>query len=121
MSQLLSDLIENSIKFHKPDVPPVVKINAHQVGSFCEITVEDNGIGFDEKYLDRIFEIFQRLHGESTYPGTGVGLALCQKIVERHGGSITAESQPGIGSKFKIRLPLAGIPQKHDENVQSLA
>jgi len=67
--------------------------------------VEDNGIGFDEKYLDRIFAVFQRLHGKDVYQGTGIGLAICRKIVERHGGSITAKSAPGKGSTFIVMLP----------------
>jgi signal transduction histidine kinase len=69
------------------------------------ITVADNGIGFDEKYCDRIFQIFQRLHGRNEYEGTGIGLAICRKIVERHGGVIAAQSSPGAGAKFVITLP----------------
>lgn len=107
--QLFNNLISNGLKFHKPDVPPVVKVNAEVVGNYCEITVEDNGIGFDEKYLDRIFKIFQRLHGDREFPGNGIGLALCQKIVERHQGSIRAESAPGIGSKFIVSILLAPL------------
>ncbi len=68
--------------------------------------MEDNGIGFDEKYLDRIFQPFQRLHGRSQYEGTGMGLAICRKIVERHGGTITAKSTPGKGATFIITLPV---------------
>jgi light-regulated signal transduction histidine kinase (bacteriophytochrome) len=68
--------------------------------------VEDNGIGFDVKYIDRIFTIFQRLHGRGEYEGTGIGLALCQKIAERHGGAITATSRPGQGSTFTVTLPV---------------
>ena len=71
-----------------------------------EIAVEDNGIGFDEKYTDRIFGVFQRLHGRSEYEGTGIGLAVCHKIVERHGGSIIARSSPGQGSVFVVQLPV---------------
>jgi len=67
--------------------------------------VSDNGIGFDERYLDRIFQVFQRLHGRGTYEGTGVGLAICKKIAERHGGAITARSKPGEGSVFVVTLP----------------
>ena len=66
----------------------------------------DNGIGFDEKYLDRVFTIFQRLHGRGDYEGTGIGLAICRKIVERHGGSITAQSKPGEGATFIVTMPL---------------
>jgi signal transduction histidine kinase len=68
--------------------------------------VADNGIGFDEKYLDRVFTIFQRLHGRGDYQGTGIGLAICRKIVERHGGAITAQSKPGQGATFVVTLPL---------------
>ena len=70
------------------------------------LTVEDNGIGFDEKYLDRIFTPFQRLHGRNEYEGTGIGLAVCRKIVERHGGTLSAKSKPGKGSTFVAVLPV---------------
>ncbi|BAZ04968.1 PAS domain-containing protein [Calothrix sp. NIES-3974] len=108
--QLLQNLISNALKFHRPEVPPYVKIYYHQLttGEGIEeyqIIIEDNGIGFDQKYVDRIFNIFQRLHGRHEYEGTGIGLAICRKIVERHQGTITAESQPGKGSKFIVTLP----------------
>src|SRR5712691_2076592 len=111
MAQLLQNLIGNGLKFSKPGQPPVVKVrgellNGPQGGvDACQIVVEDNGIGFDEKYLDRIFGVFQRLHGRTEYEGTGIGLAICRKIVERHAGSITATSTPGMGAKFIITLP----------------
>ena len=79
------------------------------------ICVEDNGIGFDEKYLDRIFTMFQRLHGRDEYEGTGIGLAICRRIVERHGGAITARSTPGQGSTFIVTLP---VPTPAPEPVQ---
>jgi signal transduction histidine kinase len=79
----------------------------------CQIMVADNGIGFDEKYLNRIFQVFQRLHNRSQYEGTGVGLAICRKIVERHGGRITAKSVPGQGATFMVTLP---IKQPDGEN-----
>ena len=108
MRQLLQNLIGNALKFHKPDVPPLVKVRSEptEPQGTCRIYVEDNGIGFDEKYLDRIFNVFQRLHGHGTYQGTGIGLAVCRKIAERHGGSITAHSQPQCGSMFIVTLPL---------------
>ena len=117
MWQLQQNLISNALKFHKPEEPPLVKIRGRLLDgqgsgaaamsreeAMCEITVQDNGIGFDEKYLDRIFTVFQRLHGPDTYDGTGVGLATCRKIVERHGGSITARSRPGEGARFIVTL-----------------
>ena len=107
--QLMQNLIGNSLKYNRPDVPPVVSIYSHHLnegpsntrgaapGPYCQILVEDNGIGFDEVYSEKIFTIFQRLHGRTEYEGTGVGLAVCRKIVERHGGTITARSTPGQG------------------------
>ncbi len=113
MHQLFQNLVSNALKFHKVGVPPVVKIetkiiNTSALGSpkACQITVQDNGIGFDEKYLDRIFTIFQRLHGRQEYEGTGVGLAVCRKIVDRHRGHLTATSSLGNGATFIITLPL---------------
>jgi PAS domain S-box-containing protein len=102
--QLLQNLIDNGLKFHRPEEAPVVKVNGKLLDDRCEITVQDNGIGFDEKYLDRIFTIFQRLHARFEYEGTGVGLALCRKIAERHGGNITAQSTPGKGATFIVTL-----------------
>ncbi|HYH45719.1 MAG TPA: ATP-binding protein, partial [Thermoanaerobaculia bacterium] len=80
------------------------------------IVVEDNGIGFDEKYLDRIFTVFQRLHGRDVYEGTGIGLAVCRKIAERHGGSITARSQPGAGATFLVTLPLRQVQTSQESS-----
>ena len=116
--QLMQNLIGNSLKYKRSDVPPVVSIYSHHLsegpcktqsapsGPYCQILVEDNGIGFDEIYSEKIFTIFQRLHGRTEYEGTGVGLAVCRKIVERHGGSITARSTPGQGSTFLVTLPV---------------
>jgi signal transduction histidine kinase len=107
MRQLFQNLIGNALKFHGPEKPPVVRVHAEPAtNNHCEISVEDNGIGFDEKYLDRIFTPFQRLHPRGEYEGTGMGLAVCRRIVERHGGEITARSAPGQGSKFIITLPI---------------
>jgi len=121
MRQILQNLIGNALKFHRKDAPPVVRVRAELVANGdtehirrtaspaptkCRLFVEDNGIGFDEKYLDRIFVVFQRLHGRGEYEGTGVGLAICRKIALRHGGDITAKSQPGAGATFLVTLPL---------------
>jgi signal transduction histidine kinase len=116
--QLMQNLIGNSLKYHRPEVRPVVSIYGHHLseagcqtqsaaaGPYCQILVEDNGIGFEEVYSEKIFAIFQRLHGRTEYEGTGVGLAVCRKIVERHGGTITARSTPGKGSTFVVTLPV---------------
>lgn len=111
MRQLLQNLLGNALKFHRPDVAPEVIIAGRCDGEgWCEISVADNGIGFDMQYAERIFQVFQRLHGRSEYEGTGVGLAICRKIVERHGGSIRAESTRNGGARFIVRLP-ANTPQ----------
>lgn len=115
MQQLFLNLVGNALKFTRPNVPPIVEISARilesspvaQFGQACEIMVTDNGIGFDEKYLDRIFTIFQRLHGRHQYEGTGIGLTLCRKIVDRHGGQITARAKLGEGASFIVTLPCA--------------
>lgn len=107
MRQLFQNLISNALKFHKPGEPPVVNVASRGNDSMWEITVKDNGIGFDEKYADKIFSVFQRLHGRDSYEGTGIGLAVCRKIVERYDGNITAVSEKNKGSTFIIRLPRA--------------
>lgn len=125
MRQLLQNLITNGLKFRRVDEPPVVTIegkfvhgrqhrNGRQPGTEeqCRIVVADNGIGFDEKYRERIFGVFQRLHPRDVFEGTGIGLALCRKIAERHGGSITAHSTPGQGSVFEILLPVIHANQE---------
>ena len=110
MRQLFQNLIGNALKFHKPNEAPVIRIQSQRTQGDeepqIEITFVDNGIGFDQKYADRIFVIFQRLHGRSQYEGTGVGLAVCKKIAERHGGTITAESKEGAGATFRVVLPI---------------
>lgn len=111
MRQLFQNLISNALKFTPPDRKPLVKIKSEFLRSSplgrqaCKITVTDNGIGFEEKYLDRIFTIFQRLHGRHEYEGTGIGLAVCRKIMDRHNGILTATSKLGEGSSFIIILP----------------
>lgn len=120
MYQLLQNLLNNALKFRKPDTPPSVYIESRRFntsplgrrGEACQIIIRDNGIGFDEKYLDRIFTIFQRLHGKHEYEGTGIGLAVCRKIIDRHSGTITANSRPGEGAEFIITLPY----KQHGEN-----
>jgi signal transduction histidine kinase/HAMP domain-containing protein len=106
--QLFQNLIGNALKFHLPNMPPVVMVEAQPCDDrpeHVQITVRDNGIGFDEKYFDRIFQPFERLHGRGEYPGSGMGLAICRKIVERHGGVITVRSVPGQGTTFIVTLP----------------
>jgi PAS domain S-box-containing protein len=118
MRQLLQNLIGNALKFQLPGVKPHVRIAARLISSpddyatgasFHELTVQDNGIGFDEKYLDKIFAVFQRLHNRQEYEGTGIGLAVCRRIVDRHGGSITARSKPGAGATFVVQLPARSL------------
>ena len=134
MRQLMQNLISNALKFQAPGATPEVSVTARLVSgatpngqttflarktseagpmgeeTFCELTVRDNGIGFDEKYLDKIFAVFQRLHGRQEYEGTGVGLAVCRRIVDRHAGRITAQSKPGAGASFIIWLPVRQKP-----------
>jgi signal transduction histidine kinase len=106
MRQLFQNLISNGLKYHCEDVAPVIKIKyAGSDNGFEEIYIEDNGKGFDEKHLERIFRPFERLHGHSEYGGTGMGLAICHKIVEHHKGKITAKSQPNQGATFIVKLP----------------
>lgn len=119
LRQLLNNLILNAIKFRKDDAPPRIRVTASverdgaegSAGAVCRIAVEDNGIGFDPKYAERIFEPFQRLHGRSAYAGSGMGLAIVQRIVERHCGRVEAESTPGEGSRFIVRLPVRQVDE----------
>lgn len=119
MRQLFQNLIGNALKFSRPNEKPVVRVSGKKVwdklrwreidGSareMVELTVIDNGIGFDEKYVEKIFQVFQRLHGRELYEGTGMGLAITRKIVEHHGGNITAKSKPGEGAMFVVTLPV---------------
>jgi PAS domain S-box-containing protein len=106
MRQLLQNLTANALKFHRPDVAPVVEINADIDHVRCQITVSDNGIGFEEKYAERIFTMFERLHARARYEGTGIGLAICRKIVERHGGEIRAHGTINEGATFIVTLPI---------------
>ena len=106
LRQLFQNLISNSLKYCRSEVTTCVRIHGEENNGNCHIFVEDNGIGFDEKYLEKIFKPFQSLHGKDEYLGTGIGLAICKKIVERHGGTIIAKSTPGKGSTFIVTLPL---------------
>ncbi len=139
MRQLLQNLIGNALKFHRSDVPPHVEVRAHTFddadasavptsmqnteGPLCRLDVSDNGIGFEDKYVDRIFTPFQRLHGRSDYDGTGMGLAICRRIVERHNGSIGVTSVPEEGTTFTVWLPIRHTssndaptaPTQHDQ------
>jgi len=106
MNQLFQNLIGNGLKFHQKGVPPEIIIRAHGVDNkMIQIEVEDNGIGIDEKYHEQLFVMFKRLHSPAQYDGTGIGLAICKKIVERHGGNIGVKSTPGKGSTFWFTLP----------------
>ncbi len=119
MRQLFQNLIANALKFHQPDVKPEVLISSREFvlqehlipgapagERVCQIHVRDNGIGFDEKFAEQVFIVFQRLHTREEYEGTGIGLAVCRKITDRHAGSIVAKSAPGEGASFIITLPL---------------
>jgi len=119
MRQLLQNLIGNGLKFHRQEEAPAIRVRARLTidvrkhsGSngapapLCEVSVEDNGIGFDMKYADRLFHVFQRLHGRGEYEGTGMGLAICRRIAERHGGAIVARATPGRGATFTVTLPV---------------
>lgn len=109
MIQLFQNLIGNAIKFRKEDVIPEVHIISEKEGNFFKFVIKDNGIGIDKKYLDRIFIIFQRLHTKDEFSGTGIGLAICKKIIERHGGEINALSDEGKGSEFIFTLQAKGV------------
>jgi signal transduction histidine kinase len=106
MRQLFQNLISNAIKFHRDGVPPEVHVGAQVSQEQLLLTVRDEGIGFEPQYSGRIFRVFERLHGRSEYPGTGIGLALCRKIADRHGGTIIAEGELGAGATFTVMLPL---------------
>jgi light-regulated signal transduction histidine kinase (bacteriophytochrome) len=103
LRQVFQNIISNAIKFHGAD-KPYIRIHAESNNNEHIFTVEDNGIGIDKEFYVRVFVIFQHLHGRDAYPGTGIGLAIAKRIVERHGGRIWVESQPGKGSKFRFSI-----------------
>ncbi len=117
MRQLFQNLVGNALKFQKPGAPPEVRVEAEVVEGprpgekQCRVRVQDNGIGFDNKYAEQIFKVFERLHGRDEYEGTGIGLAVCRKVAERHGGTITARGTPGQGSVFTVTLPVRQNPK----------
>jgi light-regulated signal transduction histidine kinase (bacteriophytochrome) len=113
--QLAQNLISNAVKFRREGVTPIVRVTGDVRGGKARIAVADNGIGFEPRYAMRIFRVFERLHGRTSYPGTGIGLALCRKIAERHAGGIIAESTPGEGATFTVTLP---VRQFKDSNSQ---
>jgi light-regulated signal transduction histidine kinase (bacteriophytochrome) len=103
--QLIQNLIENALKYRKMDIKPEIDISCERQDHMWLVKIADNGLGIDPKYHTRIFELFQQLHAEGEYSGVGLGLAVCKKIVERHGGRIWVESTPGNGSTFLFTLP----------------
>jgi two-component system, chemotaxis family, sensor kinase Cph1 len=103
--QLFQNLIGNALKYRIEEEPPRIQVSAVQRQEAWEFRVKDNGIGFDPQYEEKIFQIFQRLHRDTEFPGTGIGLAICKKIVEQHGGRIWAQSVPGDGSTFFFTIP----------------
>jgi signal transduction histidine kinase len=106
LRQLLQNLIGNALKYHQPDTPPRLKVHARGEAGKVQLFVEDKGIGFEQKDAERIFRPFERLVGRDKYPGSGMGLAICRRIVERHGGEIMARSVPGQGTTFIVTLPV---------------
>ena len=106
LGQMFQNLLDNALKFHRLDAPPRVTISHEIDGPHCLLFVDDDGVGFDDKQADRIFEVFRRAHSSRDFTGTGIGLSVVRRIAERHGGSVSAASSPGEGTRFTIRLPL---------------
>jgi signal transduction histidine kinase len=120
MRQLLQNLLSNALKFHPPGKPPIVHISAlRSPDGNWSLIVQDHGVGFDEAYADRMFRPFQRLHQRSEFEGSGIGLAICRKIVDRHGGTIRARSRPGEGAVFTVTLPGETIKEIDDASVEA--
>jgi signal transduction histidine kinase len=128
MEQLFSNIVSNAIKFHKPGTPPVIHIASSELteaekrtfklplaADYYRIAISDNGIGFEDEYRERIFQVFQRLHGKSEYPGSGIGLAICKRIADYHHGIIFADNIPGTGARFTFILPRLQKEQNTNE------
>jgi light-regulated signal transduction histidine kinase (bacteriophytochrome) len=113
LTQLFQNLVGNGIKYQNGGAPKIHVSAARNVAGRWAFSVRDNGIGIDPQYFDKIFGMFQRLHGREEFAGTGIGLAICKKIVDRHGGDITVESQPGEGATFSFTLPACGGEAKN--------
>ena len=118
LMQLFQNLIANAIKFHGPE-PPVIQVTAERKARKWVFSVKDNGIGIAPEHAEIVFAIFKRLHTHEEYPGSGIGLSICKKIVEQHGGRIWVESRPGQGSNFKFTLPLRRIRGAYDHAAQN--
>jgi signal transduction histidine kinase len=110
LTTLFANLVSNSLKFRRPDVSPVVRISAREVDGQWEVTVQDNGIGIEKEFADKVFVIFQRLHAKDAYPGTGIGLAIVKKIVEYHSGRVWLDSDVAEGTTVRFTLPSAPVP-----------
>jgi signal transduction histidine kinase len=113
MRQLLQNLIGNALKYRRKETPPLIRIQSTQLTGSCVITVADNGIGFSPEHADKIFRMFERLHGRKEYEGSGIGLAICRRIAERHHGTIGATSTPGSGATFTVTLPVTQAALRH--------
>ena len=114
MTNLFQNLIANALKFNG-DAPPEVQVGARQENDRWVVWVRDNGIGIAPQYFQRIFQVFQRLHTRKTHPGSGIGLTICKKVVEQHGGRIWVESRPGQGSTFYFTLPKPGAAEEEQK------
>jgi len=114
LGQVFQNLVSNALKFRGPEAP-VIEISGTVEGDCCRVVVADNGIGVAPEHCQRIFELFERLHPAEEFPGSGTGLAVCKRVIQRHGGRIWVESQPGQGSRFYVELPLAPAARPHEQ------